>query len=267
MPADRADGEPRQLDLGFHSYADDTPRGPEAPDTPAAPFVGAWVVPEPQMQEPANRPAWPKIAVGAGVLCGVAAAVALGWPARSPDEAPPAAPARAPVAGEAPSIRVEVTAPPSLPIPPPPRPSQRLEVLPARVAEAPTAAAPAAPPPVAVAVAPPPAAPEAASVARDATTATPAPAPRRFNDCRDAPSPAMEMVCSDMRLAAADRRMKRAYAAALAAGAPEEELRLDQEDWLDIREQAARISRASVVNIYRQRIDELQAMADGRWER
>lgn len=109
---------------------------------------------------------------------------------------------------------------------------------------------------------PPPREVAAAPVARDAATVEPA---RPSFDCRDAPTLAREMVCSDRELAAMDRRMKQAYSAALAAGAPENELAADQADWLDIREEAAHRSRRSVANIYNQRIEELRAAADRPW--
>jgi uncharacterized protein len=72
------------------------------------------------------------------------------------------------------------------------------------------------------------------------------------------------MVCRDPGLAAMDRSMKQAYAAAVAAGAPTDELAADQEDWLEVREEAATYSRRAVADIYRQRIDELDAMAGRR---
>jgi len=71
------------------------------------------------------------------------------------------------------------------------------------------------------------------------------------------------MVCSDPRLAEADRRMSSAYQAALAAGAPLEDLRSEQADWLAIREDAARHSKRAVMNIYEQRTEELEALAEG----
>jgi uncharacterized protein len=43
-------------------------------------------------------------------------------------------------------------------------------------------------------------------------------------------------------------------------------LRDEQDDWLAIRESAARYSRSAVADVYRQRIRELNAMADGRVE-
>jgi uncharacterized protein len=81
-------------------------------------------------------------------------------------------------------------------------------------------------------------------------------------DCRGARSPAQRMVCSDPRLAAADRRMSRAYAAALAVGGSDAQLRSEQSDWLEIREDAARYSNRAVLNIYEQRTRELEAIAE-----
>jgi uncharacterized protein len=72
---------------------------------------------------------------------------------------------------------------------------------------------------------------------------------------------AQAMVCADPRLVIADQRLSRAYAAALAIGGPQDELRLDQADWLEIREDAARYSARAVLNIYEQRTRELEALA------
>ena len=70
------------------------------------------------------------------------------------------------------------------------------------------------------------------------------------------------MLFRSMRLAALDRQMKQAYAAALAAGASPDALAADQDDWLDVREDAARQSRWAVASVYRQRIDELWDLVD-----
>jgi uncharacterized protein len=71
------------------------------------------------------------------------------------------------------------------------------------------------------------------------------------------------MVCGDAELARTDRRLQRAYDRALASGAmPRRELREEQQDWLSIREQAARRSPEAVRSIYEQRIGELEALAD-----
>jgi hypothetical protein len=47
------------------------------------------------------------------------------------------------------------------------------------------------------------------------------------------------------------------------SGIPYRELRAEQDDWLSIREQAARRSPEAVASIYRQRIGELNAIAEG----
>jgi len=58
--------------------------------------------------------------------------------------------------------------------------------------------------------------------------------------------------------------MTRAYAGALAAGVPQDELRDEQGDWLRLREDAARRSPQALHSIYEQRIDELEALAKDR---
>jgi len=85
-------------------------------------------------------------------------------------------------------------------------------------------------------------------------------------DCRHARSRAEDMVCADAGLAQADRALERSYARAVAFGVPRRMLRDEQDDWLAIRESAARYSRRAVADVYRQRIEELNAMADGRVE-
>jgi uncharacterized protein YecT (DUF1311 family) len=126
--------------------------------------------------------------------------------------------------------------------------------LPSVPREAPRLAiAPAAPAPREVAQAP---------VASDAVAV--APPVRASFDCRDAPTRARAMVCRDAGLAAMDRRMKQAYAAAVASGASRDDLAADQEDWLNVREDAATYSRRAVADIYHQRIDELDAIAGRR---
>jgi uncharacterized protein YecT (DUF1311 family) len=160
--------------------------------------------------------------------------------------------------------------------PPPPAPlapaAERLDVLPSQQMDAAVAAPPAQlviprPAPARATAPLPPAlpreTPSAVETGQAAAVRT-LPEPRRFDACADAPTPAYEMVCSDRWLAEADRRMKRAYSAALAAGVPPDALRRDQEDWLDVREGAAQISRRAVADIYRQRTRELFALAERR---
>lgn len=263
---------------GFHSYADDTPR-----DEPAdhAPIAAGW----------SDTPAWrrsegsPQPRLWRSPLVASCAVVALiaagvGWATLSDGDpvrgsaaptAGPQAPAQAP-------LRVVVAEPPS---PDPMAPAaERLQVLPPPQTDASTMVTPPSPivipssiaipaaPSARVAPRPPPAPPMPRETPSAAETAQAAvgrisPEPRRFDACRDAPTPAYEMVCNDRWLAQADQRMKRAYSAALAAGAPVDELRRDQDDWLEVREEAARISRQAVADIYRQRTRELFAMADG----
>jgi uncharacterized protein YecT (DUF1311 family) len=85
-------------------------------------------------------------------------------------------------------------------------------------------------------------------------------------DCRYARSRAEDMVCADPGLAQADRALERSYERAVAFGVPQRMLRDEQDDWLAIRESAAHYSRRAVADVYRQRILELNAMADGRVE-
>jgi uncharacterized protein YecT (DUF1311 family) len=143
--------------------------------------------------------------------------------------------------------------------PPPPVKSSGppMEVLAPGMAEA---AVPPAPPPRldvppvtddAEPFAPPPAPEETAAAAQ----------PRPSFDCARAASLAQDMVCGDVGLAAADRRMARAYQRALAAGIPPDELRAEQADWRDIREDAAHYSATALAQVYDQRIRELEAMA------
>lgn len=100
--------------------------------------------------------------------------------------------------------------------------------------------------------------PPLARAAPEATLATRRP---RF-DCRDAGSLAEELVCTDAVLIAADRQLNRAYDRALRAGAPEDELAADQDEWMASREDAALRSPRALARLYDQRIAELNAWAD-----
>ncbi|MGE5501327.1 MAG: lysozyme inhibitor LprI family protein, partial [Ignavibacteriales bacterium] len=91
---------------------------------------------------------------------------------------------------------------------------------------------------------------------------TRAPTPvRPAFDCRLARSTADRLVCVDPRLAAADRRMERAYQHALDVGVPEPVLRRQQEAWLNARDEAAREGPEALADTYGKRIAELQGMA------
>jgi uncharacterized protein YecT (DUF1311 family) len=94
--------------------------------------------------------------------------------------------------------------------------------------------------------------------------AAPAPAPRlrASFDCATAHPGAEQLICSDPELAAADREMYRAYRRALRADV-DPYLPQEQRDWIGIREDAARHSRRAVVQVYDQRIQELNHLAEG----
>jgi uncharacterized protein YecT (DUF1311 family) len=178
-----------------------------------------------------------------------------------------------------PAVPIEVTRPPPEPVP-----AGKLQVLPPG-AEAAARAAPVetypAPAQQVEVPGPPPPLPRVegsvpAPFARYPSLAPPpavragplsAPPPGRVADACAAGSPAEQMVCADPRLAAADRDLDRAYRRAMAAGVSPQMLRSEQRDWLAIREDAARRSPRAVANIYAQRIDELNAMADDARER
>ena len=295
MSASEGDADtPVRKFQGFQTYADDTPRG-EAPET-VEPEPRSWAAPraEPDTEAdadgprdlgpllgakgpPAPRRAAPVaiIALGAALAVGAGIYVAREEPAAPREPAP--TPAAESTTGS--QMNVEVASVnETLPPPPPASASDKLDVL------EPSTSTPARgdvlalrvyPPPPAsprtLDIAPPrlsappaPAAPRAfggSGPARDTLAVAQPPPARRWSDCRDAPTLAVSMVCADRGLASLDQRMKQAYATALDAGVPADLLREDQADWLDVREDAARVSRQAVADIYRQRIGELRRAA------
>ena len=80
-------------------------------------------------------------------------------------------------------------------------------------------------------------------------------------DCASAIGAAETLVCADPRLAAADRRMARAWSRAVQLGAPTWRLRRDQRDWMIAREAAARDAPDEVADLYGQRIRELEGLS------
>lgn len=176
------------------------------------------------------------------MLSGVAVALLLGvlfglWarPELIGSTPPPAAPppaAASPTSGQIPLS----VGPPAAPEPLPRAPG-RLETLPPEMA----------------AVAPTP--PEAGE-------APPTPGYRTSFECATARPGAEEMVCGDPALAAADRQMARAYRRAMDSGADPDDLRQEQRDWVAIREDAALHSRRALAQVYDQRIEELNRIAD-----
>lgn len=154
----------------------------------------------------------------------------------------------------------------------------KLEVLPPDMAAAsrPTAPVPQADPSVATFDLPPPPpapappaviraspTPLASPMASPAVAGGPPPSGRSAAACGGA-GLADQMVCDDPDLAAADREMRGAYRRALRSGASPGALRADQQDWMSIREDAARHSRRALAEVYAQRIDELNAAAADR---
>ena len=252
MPMDRP-GEPWS-GATYHGFA---APGPEAPDP----------------REPRRRlPAISRNQLIAGAAVAVALGLALGLWAR-PTLKTGAGPAQAELAAPARAVPIEV----EHPAPQPQPHGGKLDVLPqapARPAQvqAPPTFGPETPPAedasqTAPAPIPAPRVDRTASPPSPAVPAPPAvlqraPGPRASFDCSTARPGAEAMVCGDPGLAAADRELSRAYRRALASGAPPGAIRADQRDWLAIREDAARHSRRALAEVYQQRIDELNQIAE-----
>jgi uncharacterized protein YecT (DUF1311 family) len=150
---------------------------------------------------------------------------------------------------------------------PPPAPpvTSQLEVLSPAVVRAAAEAIPLPPPPPPLpALVRRAASAEQAAVAVNAREATVAESPREAPgfDCRGARAMSEQMVCGDARLARLDRRLNRAFERAVESGVPYRELRNEQDDWLGIREDAAHRSPDAVASVYRQRIAELNDLAN-----
>jgi len=233
--------EPAGAPLGGGAYRGFSGAAPRAP--PRAPRKPAWPIPR-------------AMTAGGGMAVAVALGLGLGFLAK-PDLIHPAptAPMRAVTAqaeedATLPKVAIEVNRPPPLPAV---KSAGRLDVLPpdlARGAQRPITAFP-----------PTPVAPRFTQV----ETPAPLPAPRTAaadSACGGARSRAAQMVCADPNLSADDRELNRAYRRALRSGAAPEQLREEQRDWLAIREDAARRSPRAVANVYEQRIDELNRIAD-----
>jgi uncharacterized protein YecT (DUF1311 family) len=275
MPADdRSATGPVTHGFGFSSYSDDTPRysrvEPERASRAAPPLEPQMTMLEPP-EEPARRlRAWPGIAIGLVLVAAIASGVGLTRlsrraPSADQEEASvvprlqvvtgamptPAAPQPEPAAANLPppnSLPAGVSAPPqfetALRAPPPPVLALQGAPRPRDPPAPPAPVEPAPPPPI-----------RAAPPVVMADARTPA------SPCDGLRSYAEQMVCSDPQLGAADRRLRRAFGAALRSGVPEDELRADQDEWLRIREGAARYSRNALMNVYHQRIDELESAA------
>ena len=78
-------------------------------------------------------------------------------------------------------------------------------------------------------------------------------------ECASARTLADQMVCVDPALAEADRRMARAYKAAMSSGAAYPRLARSQARWLAAREAAAKTSPEALASLYETRTLELAA--------
>jgi uncharacterized protein YecT (DUF1311 family) len=106
-----------------------------------------------------------------------------------------------------------------------------------------------------------PAPPPPASASKSAVAEAPRP-PARTQPACAAESRADALVCADPRLAAADRRLARAYRQAEAAGVEPGRLQRQQARWRAAREAAAEQAPGAVAQVYDARIAELEDEAD-----
>jgi uncharacterized protein YecT (DUF1311 family) len=218
-----------------------------------------------------RRPSTRNLLIG-GIAAAAVLGIGLGFLATphhlNTGDGPVRAPMHAvtPPADAAGQVQIAVNPPPPLPK------SGRLNVLPGQPPQAaPSAAAQPAqvttpPQPLVIqpesmrAPAPTPASVPAAGPPIPDVMATPR--LRASFDCATAQPGAEQMVCSDPALAAADRELAHAYRRAMNAGVDPRDLRGEQRDWLMIRDDAAHHSPRALADVYDQRIDELNRMAD-----
>ncbi|MGZ3403303.1 MAG: lysozyme inhibitor LprI family protein [Phenylobacterium sp.] len=244
---------------GFRSLADPSDDGLypgyAAPSATLAP---------PPVASVSHRPTRGVVVAG-GIAIALGLGLAVGFMARPELDTASDIPAR-PMSAAAPGAQQGLTIQPGAPqAVATVKPSGKLQVLPPEMAGAARtipAAAPSAAAPAAVR--------DVSDVVREPASAPP-PAPRvdppypRFAAAEGACAggAAAQMVCADPELGAADRALNQAYRRALRSGAvPPDELRADQQDWLAIREDAARRSPRALARAYDRRIDELNELAD-----
>ena len=205
----------------------------------------------PTQPEKTRAPRVPRALLAGGIGAAVVAGAVLGLMARSQPAPAPAAPSAA--SGTVPIEVVEMKPEPL------PEPVGKLEVLPEDMARAAEVAARSPPPRPRVE-------PEPLLNFADEREMAVAVRPRAGADpsfnCGYARTDSEYLVCGDRELARLDRRLARAFDRALRAGVPFDDLRAEQDDWLAIREDAARHSPGAVASVYRQRIQELDALAD-----
>jgi len=190
-------------------------------------------------EQEARRSVVPTVlATGAALAAGIAIGVFA--PALWRGDASPPEPARPAAQPAAPPSDLIAPAGPASSAPAQPLPASTIAEAPPR----PTAKA--ASPPIRLAV---------ARVSR----AAPGPwRPIRHSDKSCAP-----YACPDPEITAAEADLQAAYQRARSAGAPADQLRAGQIDWLLTRQAAANRSPAELAGVYRQRIAQLNALAEG----
>ena len=213
--------------------------------------TGAGTQTDPSTLRAHPAPPLGRAAIGMAQAAAMAAVVALGVAALSlfphPHQAPPAPAAPPPV-------RVAVAAPAVVPAPV------------ARPAPDAVAAPVAVEPPLRPRIAPPPVRRPAVTAAHAVRPHAPARAPiavvaarRPPLSCR-APSVAADrLVCSEPALASLDRRMRAAYARAIAAGADRLEIDRAQARWHGVRDRTT--EPGQLAQLYTRRIADLEAAA------
>lgn len=262
----RIDDEAGSARQGFQAFADASSREGK----PAVTYeVEDWRDDRGGAPETAAVPVRRRSWLGAGVLAGSVSLAAVAGVLLTRENPERTVEARTPVETQGPQMTVQVAQMSETMAPVAAAPGPKLEVLAPPVRTAALTIPPRAAPPSGSPSAPfiprrspvEPLLRAPAPLPGQDTTARAPPTRPPFN-CADAPTLARAMVCSDRRLAALDQRMKQAYTAALAAGAPAELLNADQEDWLSLREDAAQDSPDAVASAYRQRIAELRQSSD-----
>jgi uncharacterized protein YecT (DUF1311 family) len=226
-------------------YEGPPPKRPVAPEPVAAETVGA-------DEAEAERAPGSRFGVGLLVAGTLAAGIAIGvWLAPSLRPTDAIAPAE-PTAPFALSVARPAEAPPPAAIETSP---VAAEALPDERPRPHTVSAPSRSKPAPARVAPPQ---RVKTAARNTATRSPA----TVGGCKAGGSRALVTLCADPAIAAADNEMRGAFQRALKSGAPATALRAEQDDWLAVREDAARRSPGDLANAYQQRIEELNAIAD-----
>lgn len=214
----------------------------------------------PEPQPAPETPSMHRPSTLALMLGGVAGALVLGvlfglWARPELIGSKPMAPAAPAPAVAAPprAAQVPLVVAPPQKAEPPPRAPGRLETLPPEMAAAARTQVLPSIPPIDSGT--------TAGESPEAAETPPSPSYAASFDCATARPGAEEIVCEDPALAAADRRMARAYARAMRSGVDPEDLRQEQRDWTAIREDAAMESRQALAQAYDQRIRELNQIA------